>query len=268
MILPHFLCCLFPHVSSNNDSCNDQTETQRIWMLVAPLAPPPQLGFIICKISENHLYNWRQRGADRQGIQSAVGEIPFSGYRLQTLSHSSWSTHSILATGNSIIQWYNTQKKKYTQMQVNFGFLAFLRMKLYEGDIWYVCWWLRSEYFKFSNARYVGSEGYKVWRWKYICLRTNTLICIYLHCGNGRPSQIALQFPPSFSLALKTIKTKWSNKIIQFRSYLIWLRPHLHRGTSSHKLCYGTIFSLDSQWDHGDHFVDCLEKNFLSFHFV
>ena len=77
-----------------------------------PPRPHNYLGFIICKISENHLYNWRQRGADRQGIQSAVGEIPFSGYRLQTLSHSSWSTHSILDTGNSIIQWYNTQKTK------------------------------------------------------------------------------------------------------------------------------------------------------------
>ena len=61
---------------------------------------------------------------------------------------------------------------------------------------------IRSEYYKFSNARYVGSEGYKVWRRKYICLRTNTLICIYLHCGNGRPSQITVQFPPSSSLAL------------------------------------------------------------------
>ena len=132
MILAHFLRCLFPHVSSNNDSCNDQAETRRIWMLLAPPRPHNYLGFIICKISENHLYNWRQRGADRQGIQSAVGEIPFSGYRLQTLSHSSWSTHSILDTGNSIIQYVH-RRPKNTQM--HFGFLAFLRIKLQEGDI-------------------------------------------------------------------------------------------------------------------------------------
>ena len=97
-----------------------------------PARPHNYLGFIICKISENHLYNWRQRGADRQGIQSAVGEIPFSGYRLQTLSHSSWSTHSILDTGNSIIQYVH-RRPKNTRM--HFGFLAFLRIKLQEGDI-------------------------------------------------------------------------------------------------------------------------------------